>query len=483
MTGHAKWATLVLFALTAAAQSQEPVDVGHLQRWLDTARPVVEQMFGHELPRLPRLLVPETLPLYPDGDEILFNLRSRFPHLTDHGYQEAVKDVLAVHQQTVIARYLLQRTPSSQAGNEASIVFFPANHLHMPRWLESLRPHQAAGKRDMQWHDGLKDAASLDFVKLAVVHEVVRYALDSRYQLGRLRESCRDADEWFALQAVIEGRAQWVTQRVAKHLQLDTIFPLLAARYLYVPDVSPDPGLRAISQSVVRQQHWAYAQGLAFWTYLESQGKADEKAVFANLPRQPRMIEQPEAYLRQAAAPRPDLHTVLANLEPQHAASEWASTQQPWTPEMCIQVAGLLNEKSRAEKIVQGWQDGRSVIWSWKNAPECQVALSVVRYESEAGARGYFGFALDLQRKRDELSNQPCGLPLKVIDSRSSNPNLTGVDEAIFFEKKMQYVNSKQTMASHLLLLRKGDRVIEFTWYGMSADTAWAQRILSALPQ
>ena len=483
MCRHAKWATLVLLALAMTARSQETVDVDRLQGWLDSVRPVVEQMLGYQLPRVPRLFVPEP-PIYPDGHEIVLHLRSRFPHLNDHGYSEAVKDVLAVHQQTVIARYMLRGNQAWQSSDVASMAIFPSNHLRMARWVDSLKANRADnGKQDAEWHDGLRGTASLDFVKLAAVHEIVRYALDSRYQLSRAREACGEADEWFALQAIIEGRAQFVTQRVAKHLQLDALFPLLAARYLYVPDVSPDPGLRAISQSVVRQQHWAYSQGLAFWAHLESQGKADEKAVFANPPRQPRMIEQPEAYLRQVAAQRPDLRTVLANLEPQHAAREWASTQQPWTPEMCIQVAGLLNEKSRAEKIVQGWQEGRSLIWSWKNAPECQVALSVVRYESEAGARGYFGFALALQRKRDELSNQPCGLPLKVIDSRSSNPDLSGADEAIFFAKKMQYMNSNQTLSSHLLLLRQGDRVIEFTWYGLAADTAWAQRILSALPR
>ncbi len=491
-------APVVLAALAVSGKTHEKIDVGSLEIWMIKVRPEVEKALGHALPRLPQVEMAGRN-TDPESGDIEAHVRLRFPHLHKQDFYRAMQDALDVCRQAVVARHV---------EGTGTLVVFTDHHVHMPRWHEALKaaapvdpgtPGSGPGQGGVplprsarisdsadpkpKWHDALRGTATAEFVKLAVVHELVRYALDAKYNLGRLREACQDADEWFSLQAVIEGRAQWLTRQLARQWGLEEVFPLLAMRYLYVPDVSPDPGLRAVSQSVVRQKHWACSQGLAFWTYLLDQGRLDEKTVFARLPRQVKALQQPDQYLRALQTNRPDLAGALGVLQTLLPSSEWTALAQPWTPEMFVQVAGLLNEKTRAEKVARGWEEGRSLIWSRKDNPGCQVALSVVRYDSVAGARSYFGFALDLQRKRDELSNNPCGLPLKVVQSRTHPITLSGVDEAIYFEKEMQLTNSSRTLPAHIVLVRQGDRVVELTWYGMTADTAWAQRVLETLPR
>src|SRR5205085_4881940 len=170
--------------------------------------------------------------------------------------------------------------------------------------------------------------------------------------------------------------ALWVTRNVARCLGIEAIFPLLTRCYLHVPDTLPDLGSRAVSQESLRRQHWACVQGLAFFDYLEQHGCRDAEArVFAHPPRQVAWVKQPELYLRAQRSSRQELADALAHLAETVPAAAWTAAQQPWTPDMICQAASLLGERPRAEKIVQGWDEGRSLIWTGKTHPGRQVAV------------------------------------------------------------------------------------------------------------
>src|SRR5205823_11638206 len=126
-------------------------------------------------------------------------------------------------------------------------------------------------------------------------------------------------------------------------------------------------------------------------------------------------------------ANRPDLASVLEPLEGTFPPAEWLALQQTWTPAMLGQIAGLLGApKERVEKIAGTWDEGRTLSWSQRNRPDRQVALSVVRHDTSAGARAYFGFAVDLQRKQDTLPPGTCGPTLRVVESKSTGIRLDG---------------------------------------------------------
>src|SRR5207302_5503372 len=133
--------------------------------------------------------------------------------------------------------------------------------------------------------------------QLALVYEAVRWHLDRRYDLAKLRAACRDAEEFDSLQALVEGRAFDVTRQVAARLGTNALLPLLGQRWLHVPDEAPDPSLRAASQTYLHGRCRAMSAGAEFFVALQERGIRDD-VVFARRPRQLTVIARPQTWLQ-----------------------------------------------------------------------------------------------------------------------------------------------------------------------------------------
>jgi hypothetical protein len=344
------------------------------------ARPHLEAALGEKLDRLPefRVVTVEEFHQLPDA-ELEASLHWLFPDLQGEAFQRAA----------VVVRYVASLATVARHTEGAEVIHVLPDNL----------PLIAA------WDRGLEAVNEPAFLQLALVYEAARFALERRYGLAARRSACRDAEEFFALQALVEGRAAWLTSQVAQKLGTQAHFPLLAQRYLHVPDNAPDPALRTLSQLTLRKRHWAGSHGLAFFVYLHGKGLADaEKRAFTRPPRLTGWVERPELYVRAEQGNRTDLAAALRALEGTLPAGEWAAAQQPWTPAMVRQVAALLGEKAQADRAVATWDEGRSLVWTMRKDMGKQVAVSLARHQTEAGARTYYGFAVDLQRKQDALA-------------------------------------------------------------------------------
>jgi hypothetical protein len=411
-----------------------------LTDWLQTTRPQLEKALGYSFPELPAF-ESATRGEFSDPD-VVAHLHWRFPHLQGEALQRAIKDVRALSDSTTQARLMEGM-----------------NVIRVRREIED----GVTGR-----FNGRNRPADAEFLMLALSHELVRYALDVRYDLTHRRKACRDAEEWFAWQALVEGRAQEVTRRLAVAAGMEKSFPRLAERFLHVPDVSPDPGLRTTSQSAMRQLHWAHTRGHEFWRYLEEHGMKDaEKEVFAHPPRLTQWIEHPELYLRARQDGRQDLATILGRLEGLLPAQEWASVQQAWTPAMVVQTAEVFGDKTLAERRVESWQEGRSLVWTSRSKSGQFVSLSVVRFRSADATRAFFNFTLDMERKADQKLN--------VSGSRCRTVTVKGADEAALSERKL----GNWTVSA--LRVRAPECFLEFTWNGGSADLAWAEEVIRLL--
>lgn len=452
-TGHPIRGVLAVTALCLPATFTSARNNDPVLSWLEEVRPELERAFGTPPPQF--CYADAAPPSAPDLDVAAF-VRWRFPHLRGGALTRAVHDATQAEALPAVAR----------RGGDGVIVICPKSQSVLARWNEGLAP-----------------AARPDFLKLAAVHEAARRSVKAKHGLEKRRAECRDEEEWLALHAVGEGQAMALTRQVARAHGLEPLLPLLTRRYLHVPDANPDPALRAVSQAALRHRHWAATQGLAFLDHLEAQKINDvEAVVFVRPPRQVRLLQRPELYVRGLQSDRPELAAVLAKVEPALPPADWLCEQQPWTPAMVGQVAALLGARERAARVLETWDDGRTLVWTNKGRPGIQVGLSVARHETAAAARAYFGFVLELQRKRDELSNNPCGLPFKVVESRSRAASLACAEEAVQAEKKLQAVaGGKELVPMHILLARSGDRVAEITWHGTASDPAWAEAVLTAV--
>jgi hypothetical protein len=439
-----------------AAQQPQPPDAARVEELFAQARPHLEAALGARLERVPqfRLLTAEEFRRLPDP-ELEATLFWLFPQLKREDFRKTAEVVRFVAAAATVARHL--------EGSDAVCVL-PANGPVIARWDTTL---QAAG--------------SPAFLQLALVHETARFVLEKRHDLARRRRACRDPEEFLALQALTEGRAAWLTYQVARRLGSEAQFVPLAERYLRVPDLAPDPALRTMSHVTLRQRHWAAVCGFEFFDHLQQRGLPDaEKVAFARPPQDRRRVERPDAYLRGEQSGRTDLASALRTLADTLPAADWAAAQQPWTPEMVRQVAGLLGRRAQAERAVAAWDEGRSLVWMLRRDPRKQLALSLARHESEAGARSYFGFAVDLQRKQDEVGGGACAPAVRVLESRATALKLPGYDEAVRNDKRMQYGAGGEPVAVSTLLARSGKLVVECSWHGLAPDDDWATRVAAA---
>ena len=336
--------------------------------------------------------------------------------------------------------------------------------------------------RIASWDPAIAGTNSAAYLRLALIHETTRWLLDQNYDLSKRRAACRDSEELVALQALIEGRCQWVTRQVARKLGDEAVFALFAEAYHRAPDTEGDGTVRVLCHDVLARRGWCCVQGLAFFDALDKEGMKDAEArTFGHLPRQTAWIDRPELYLRSERLQLGDLADTLKRLEGALPAEEWQAMQQPWTADMFRDVAGMLGEGQRAEKVVRGWDAGRLLVWSARANPGRHVALGVLRFQDAAAARGYYGLAVDLQRKQDELLNAACAGRPAVLDSHAEALRLNGADEAVRSEKKVRLGDKGEPVTITQVWARAGERVVEFSWHGVAGDATWAQHLLDAV--
>jgi hypothetical protein len=173
-----------------------------------------------------------------------------------------------------------------------------------------------------------------------------------------------------------------------------------------------------------------------------------------------------------------ELARTLARVERATASADWTTSQQAWTALMLQKAAALLGEQKRGEQVARGWEDGRVLTWTPKSRPDCQVGVAIVRFRDVADACAYFGLAVDLQRKQDELLG---GDGSRVIDSRSSATPIRGADETACCNRRLQLPGSSAAVIVSQMWARTGNQVIEFSWNGMTADTVWVQRVFELI--
>jgi hypothetical protein len=444
----------LLAGVAVPAVAQTPPNAEQL---FATARPQLEAVLGQRLEQVPvfRPVRPADLAGLPDG-LLDIQLVWQYPDLDAAARSRARSTATATVRGATVAGFV-------EGGN--TVLFAPENAGRIARWDPSL-----------------SRADSQAFQRLALVHETVRWLLDREYNLAERRAACRDSEELVALQAVIEGRCQWVTRQVARRLGEEAIFPLLAGAYRRAPDAEGDGTVRVLCRDVLDRRHWCCVRGLAFFDHLDKEGVKDAEArAFIHAPRQVAWIERPELYLRSERLNLEDLAQTLARLEGALAAAEWHAAQQPWTPAMFKQVAALLGDEQRAEKVTAGWDAGRLLVWSSRGNLGQQVTLGLLRFQDAAAARAYYGFAVDLQRKQDELLSAACAARGCVVESRNESLRLAGADEAMRAEKKVRTGDKGEPLSITQVWVRTGERVVEFSWRGVPGDAAWAQRLLDQI--
>src|SRR5262249_49510615 len=144
-----------------ASAPDRSAEAATLSAWIEQVRPELETTLGYSLPKLP-LIQAANLSRQPDPD-VAACVKWRWPHLKDDALARALEDAGEVTATATVAR-LVEGTNV--------ILVRPENQKSIAGWSKEL-----------------EKADSGDFFRLALIHETVRYVLDSRYDLAKLREA------------------------------------------------------------------------------------------------------------------------------------------------------------------------------------------------------------------------------------------------------------------------------------------------------
>ncbi|MBY0525695.1 MAG: hypothetical protein K2R98_19980 [Gemmataceae bacterium] len=468
-TGRILLLPIMALATTTALLAQAPQSAPSMADTLfGQVRSVLEDAMNHRFTQPPRFRAASPAELRQLADaELEAQLYWQCPRLV--GPER--KDALAAAQEALAAVSIARHRPASDA------ILLPGHLPWLAQWVESRAP------------SGIPPAAfRKEFVQVSLVHEVVRMVLEQRYGLAQRWKTCRDAEEFRALQAVVEGRAMQITRTVAGRMGWGTSVPLLMDRLQMLCNARSDspspianvPRLGEMEEQLLKQRHLACVAGLGMWDALEALNLQDaEVRLFNDPPRRMVEVQKPELmaqkYNRCLAA------ALFRLRESNFPPNTWQMSPEPWTPDMVRQVALLLKAGERAEQVLQSWQEGASLVGHPTGMAGPQLGIGVVRLNDAAAGRSYFGLTVDLQRKQDEVLNGSPASPQRVAKSRSQTVRLAGIDEGMLNEKEFEIPDAGQTLKVTTLLVRSGALVAQFTWRDLTADPEWAARFFAGL--
>jgi hypothetical protein len=244
---------------------------------------------------------------------------------------------------------------------------------------------------------GEEDPSPYDRITLA--HELTHALDDQRFalDLDGLGAACRD-EELEAAVALVEGNATFFMLRWAQSF-------LTPAEQLEVgvEAAALDPPPSDIPPFFMALQEWAYIDGMAFVTRLESQGGVEAiDAAFESPPVSTEQIMHPERYPNDLPVPVdvPDLAAELgkgwADLDVQDVGESWLNL-----------ALGLYLDDDEADAAAAGWDGG--IYRAWSLGDDVAVVLATA-WDSEGDAEE---FAAAMTNWIDESGRPATVLPVE----------------------------------------------------------------------
>jgi hypothetical protein len=452
---------VVLLLVNGPALGQAPKEDAAKQATdlLRKALPLLEEVLGPEshLHPVVRVVTLEQLAQVPDSD-LEHYLDQHFADLDLASRERALTALRLAKASVALARYPQE--------DEDVLYLVPGQQAILAHWDERLAAADGPA-----------------FLQLVLVHETALHLLNARYQSARLRALRHGPAEEQEIRALIEGKALWATQAVAQKLGTLSYFPLLIERLRHVPDPDSDSGIRAVVQSALRQEADVCDAGLQCFCNLEGEGDKlpnAEQRLFNHPPQDLLLLRTPVFYLRFFDQPnRPDLGSLLDRLKSMLPGRDWHASSDAWTPDMVRAAAKVLGAREQAERVLGSWEDGRLLLLNSSADPRRMIVISLVRHNTAAGARAYYGFTLDMQRKKEQASQGSAG-GVGIVQSRSSAWSAAGLEEGARFDELFQLSQGEPT-SNCMMLGRSEELVVQITWQDQTPDAEWAKRVVQAI--
>ncbi|MCE9592910.1 MAG: hypothetical protein K8S98_01850 [Planctomycetes bacterium] len=321
-------------------------------------------------------------------------------------------------------------------------------------------------------------------LRAVMVHELVHALDDGAYDLGAILARTASADTATAVNAIIEGHAQFAARRVCTERGWSDGFDTLTNAIGAIPESTAKSGEAMLLLLRVQsaQMTFAYHDGERFVAALDAAGGRDAIArAFREPPLDGETIMHPEWYLDPTKRP-----AVLYELEPaldlfaqRFPADVW-TTQRLTLQSAQIAASLTLLPEERAKRIVDSIRAARMMsAQPTKSLNSKLVAMVVLEFDTDASARAYVDAVADLGKIKDEKMKTGA---VRITSSTSSTVERPDVYGGVQ-EKKMKSGFTAFDVAS--VDVGRGKLVVETVFSGETlerdAHVAFAVDALNAV--
>ena len=242
---------------------------------------------------------------------------------------------------------------------------------------------------------------SLDFFRVLFAHEAAHAHDIPRYGWGEKLGKVESADALKALDALMEGHAQFVAKRVAAAWGIPEAFDTLTSAILEMPEVEQEI-LRMVLEVLHAELTFSYVRGHAFVEAVHAaKGDAGLEAMLREPPRSTRWIEHPEQALDpDATGPSVDLVRALDAFAALAGDPRW-STVKNRVKESTLEVLRPQVPEAMREDFLRGLVDGHVLVGQIP-AEQRQVVVMLLAFEEASQALRFLEIERAVQEARDE---------------------------------------------------------------------------------
>lgn len=226
----------------------------------------------------------------------------------------------------------------------------------------------------------------LDHLRVLLAHEVT-HAMDfKRYDIMGMRATLVENDAQQALNAVVEGHAQFVAEKAAKQWKIMPAFERLTAAIVGSPEGEGTDTEKALRAAALAQIRFAYVEGHEFFRAVaKAQGSEGVDRAMREPPARSKLIEQPALWLDPSTATATaDLKAIVTSLAWLAPAKGWVTVEQRVLANGLKAQAMRLPADRRAEWL-QGFKD--SHLWQGQDPSSgARVVAVVLQFDTPANA-------------------------------------------------------------------------------------------------
>ena len=321
---------------------------------------------------------------------------------------------------------------------------------------------------------------SEETLRAVLVHEFV-HARDAReVDFAARVAACADTDQLQAMNAVIEGHAQYVTRAIAVTHELEAAFEVFAGAISKVPPSLTEPALRTQAEVAASAFAFAYEDGERFVRAVaEARGPEALPLLFSEPPRDPTEILRPEYFLDPAS--RPEL-TVAIDRGLDHF--QVVAIPEPYRvqrmsilrPQLEVSMKGV--DQALLETTLDALVGCRALFGMNPEQPGAFLSAAVMEFETPGLALTGLRAQRAVLLLRDEQNREGA---IRITDVTYTDLQLEDGARGILSEKVVETPIGEQEGIT-VLLVREA-AMVELTSFEDSDDVdqliAWGDEILS----